>query len=244
MSYTSGVINIPHVTGNIVITATATTATVSSISAVFVQGQNVVYDTDSLDTLKQYLTVTATYADSSTAVVTNYTLSGTLAEGTSTITVTYGGFTDTFDVTVTSATTTLPITWTGSSTTKASQMIDATNASVYLTFPYVEGYSGYAEGATRETDFVHIRVRLYDSAEATTPVGYYWIDTEEIDTTSRTDVNAPSMPVDTEIKIAPSGYYVGITLIKRTTGFTSNSTFGTFITTYVTSAKLVADGGD
>lgn len=101
MSYTSGIINIPNVTGNIVITATATQASVSSISAVFVQGQNVIYDTDSLDTLRQYLTVTATYSDSSTAAVTNYTLSGTLAVGTSTITVSYGGVTDTFDVTVT-----------------------------------------------------------------------------------------------------------------------------------------------
>lgn len=100
MSYTSGIINIPNVTGNIVITATATQASVSSISAVFVQGQNIIYDTDSLDTLRQYLTVTATYSDSSTAAVTNYTLSGTLAEGTSTITVSYGGQTDTFDVTV------------------------------------------------------------------------------------------------------------------------------------------------
>lgn len=104
MSYTSGIINIPNVTGNIVITATATAVSVSSISAVFNQGQNVVYDTDSLDTLKQYLTVTATYADTSTAVVTNYSLSGTLTEGTSTITVTYGGVTDTFIVTVTHAT--------------------------------------------------------------------------------------------------------------------------------------------
>lgn len=60
----------------------------------------VIYDTDSLNTLKQYLTVTATYADTTTAIVTNYTLSGTLTEGTSTITVSYGGKTDTFNVTV------------------------------------------------------------------------------------------------------------------------------------------------
>lgn len=75
--------------------------TLSSISAVFTQGQNVIYDTDSLDTLKQYLTVTALYSDSSTEVVTTYTLSGVLAVGTSTITVSYGGETTTFDVTVT-----------------------------------------------------------------------------------------------------------------------------------------------
>ena len=75
--------------------------TLVSISAVFTQGSAVIYDTDSLDTLKQYLTVTATYDDTSTGVVTNYTLSGTLTEGTSTITVLYSGKTTTFNLTVT-----------------------------------------------------------------------------------------------------------------------------------------------
>lgn len=98
--YSSGVINIPNVTGDIVITAVATSATVSSISAVFSQGDNVIYDTDSLDDLKQYLTVTALYEDSTSAIVSGYTLSGTLAEGSSTITVTYGSKTTTFAVTV------------------------------------------------------------------------------------------------------------------------------------------------
>lgn len=60
----------------------------------------VIYDTDNLNTLRQYLVVTATYSDSSTATVTDYTLSGTLAVGTSTITASYGGKTDTFSVTV------------------------------------------------------------------------------------------------------------------------------------------------
>lgn len=73
-----------------------------SISAVFTQGQTVVYDTDSLDSLKPMLVVTATYSDSSTQTVpsTDYTLSGTLTVGTSTITVSYEGHTDTFTVTV------------------------------------------------------------------------------------------------------------------------------------------------
>lgn len=74
-----------------------------SIDAVFTQGSAVIYDTDSLDTLRQYLVVTGTYADSTTATVSDYTLSGTLTAGTSTITVSYGGKTDTFDVTVTTA---------------------------------------------------------------------------------------------------------------------------------------------
>lgn len=78
-------------------------ATIDSISAVFTQGDAVIYDTDALDTLKQYLTVTATYDDQTTQTVTNYTLSGTLTAGTSTITVSYGGKTTTFNVTVTHA---------------------------------------------------------------------------------------------------------------------------------------------
>ena len=76
-------------------------ATLESISAVFTQGSATIYDTDSLDILRQYLVVTATFSDSTTETVTGYTLSGTLSEGTSTITVSYGGKTTTFTVTVT-----------------------------------------------------------------------------------------------------------------------------------------------
>lgn len=74
--------------------------TVVSISAVYTQS-GTVYDTDTLNSLKSDLVVTATYDDSTSEVVTNYTLSGTLEEGTSTITVSYGGKTTTFTVTVT-----------------------------------------------------------------------------------------------------------------------------------------------
>ena len=73
---------------------------ISSISAVFNQGQTVVYDTDSLDVLRPMLTVTANYADETSETVTDYTLSGVLTVGTSTITVAYGGKTTTISVTV------------------------------------------------------------------------------------------------------------------------------------------------
>lgn len=76
---------------------------VASITAVFNQGTAVIYDTDSLDDLKQYLTVTANYEGGASEVVTGYTLSGTLAVGTSVVTVAYGGKTATFNVTVTSS---------------------------------------------------------------------------------------------------------------------------------------------
>ena len=77
-------------------------ATLESISAVYTQS-GTVYQTDSLDSLKTDLVVTATYSDTSTATIPSdsYTLSGTLDSATSTITVTYGGKTTTFDVAVT-----------------------------------------------------------------------------------------------------------------------------------------------
>ena len=71
-----------------------------SISAVFSPGQNKIYDTDSLDDLKQYLTVTGTYTDGSIREINDYVLSGTLAHGTSTVTVTKDDKTTTFNVTV------------------------------------------------------------------------------------------------------------------------------------------------
>ena len=77
-------------------------AQLTSISAVYTQ-TGIVYNTDSLDSLKSDLVVTASWDNGTTSTVasSDYTLSGTLTVGTSTITVTYGGKTATFDVTVT-----------------------------------------------------------------------------------------------------------------------------------------------
>lgn len=100
--------------GECVITATCGTkhasasvnvveAQLVSIDATYTQ-VGMVYDTDTLDSLKEDLVVTATWDNSTVTTVpsTDYTLSGTLVEGTSTITVSYGGKTDTFNVTVSS----------------------------------------------------------------------------------------------------------------------------------------------
>lgn len=102
-AYSGGIITINSVTGALVISVAAVAVVLSSISAVYTQGNRTVFSNDSLDSLKPYLVVTATYSDSSTETVSadDYTLNGTLVAGTSTITVSYGGKTDTFDVTVT-----------------------------------------------------------------------------------------------------------------------------------------------
>lgn len=99
-AYSSGTVSIPSVTGNIVITATAVLA-VQSITATYTQS-GTVYDTDTLDSLKADLVVTANYSGgtSETVPASDYTLSGTLAVGTSTITVEYAGLTTTFNVVV------------------------------------------------------------------------------------------------------------------------------------------------
>ena len=87
-------------TVNVTLVNTDAEPTISSISAVYTQGNTVVYPTTSLDSLKNNLVVTANYTNSTSTTVTGYTLSGTLTEGTSTITVTYSGKTTTFNVNV------------------------------------------------------------------------------------------------------------------------------------------------
>ena len=74
-------------------------AELTSISAVYVNSNPVYTDTD-IDTLKQYITVTAHYSDGTSSVVNAYTLSGTLTVGTSTLTVAYSEMTTTISVTV------------------------------------------------------------------------------------------------------------------------------------------------
>ena len=81
---------------------TVSSLAADSITAVFNKGSNNVYSGDDIESLKQYLTVTAHYSDNSSRIIQSidYTLSGTLTEGTSTITVSYDGETTTFDVPV------------------------------------------------------------------------------------------------------------------------------------------------
>lgn len=75
-----------------------------SINAEFTQGDNVIYPKTSLDTLKQWLTVTGSNNDGSPRTgAIEYSLSGKLKEDVNTITVTANGtsVTTTFEVTAT-----------------------------------------------------------------------------------------------------------------------------------------------
>ena len=92
--------NVSSKTVSVTVVNTDVQKELSSIAAVYTQGDTVVYPNSSLDDLKQGLVVTATYSDSTSNTVTGYTLSGELTEGTSTITVNYQGKTTTFNVIV------------------------------------------------------------------------------------------------------------------------------------------------
>lgn len=70
------------------------------ISAVFDSGGTTIRANMTLDSLKQYLTVSAVYNDGTTEEILDYTLSGALTVGESTIGVEYEGFETTFTCTV------------------------------------------------------------------------------------------------------------------------------------------------
>ncbi len=74
----------------------------TGINAVFTQGSVKVFTTTNIDSLKEYLKVTAVYNSGRTEDIASgdYTLSGTLSVGTSAITVAYSGKETTFNVTV------------------------------------------------------------------------------------------------------------------------------------------------
>ena len=208
-------------------------ASLSSISAVYTQS-GTVYDTASLDSLKTDLVVTAHWSNSTTSTVasTDYTLSGTLTAGTSTITVSYGGKTTTFTVTVT-ATPSIAITWSGTGTDNTSTIVDATSSALYLNIPFESGATQLKSTATASTNTFKTRTYVYNDAECTDYVGNYWIDTEQIDTTSRTGANNPWLPFDTKTLIVPQGYYAKIIVAKSgSDAFASNGDCRGYLNAY------------
>ena len=83
-------------------TVNVTAESMTGINAVFTQGSVKVFATTDIDSLKEYLKVTAVYNSGRTEDIASgdYTLSGTLSVGTSVVTVAYSGKETTFNVTV------------------------------------------------------------------------------------------------------------------------------------------------
>lgn len=74
-----------------------------SITVSFDSGEHTVTDQDTLESIKEYFTVTANYDDGTSAEVHFFTISGDLVAGSSEITVRYGGFESIGLITVTHA---------------------------------------------------------------------------------------------------------------------------------------------
>ena len=94
-----------------------------------------------LDDLKPYLTVTATYDDGTIENITDYQLSGSVAIGTNTITVSYGVYTTTLDIVVSEV-----------ELTSISAQLSQTEFNMDVTFdnikPYLTVTVHYADGST------------------------------------------------------------------------------------------------
>ena len=131
-----------------------------SISAVFEQGQTVVYDTDSLDVLKPMLTVTAHYSDATSETVSAYTLSGTLTEGTSVVTVSYGGKTTTFNVVVQSNTITIQSGMTRNAVT--GKLESVSNRTVSNIIPISDNTVSHSVSVEANGESVDRYIRVYD----------------------------------------------------------------------------------
>lgn len=116
---------------------------VTGIDCVFNQETAVIYESDSLTRLKQYLTVKVVYSNGTKEETTNYSLSGTLIAGTSTITATYGAFTDTFSVVVSAITvTSISCVYSQSKTVYDSDSLDVLKDDLVVNAVYSDGSSG------------------------------------------------------------------------------------------------------
>lgn len=112
--------------------------TASSISCVYTQS-GTVYTTDTLNSLKSDLVVTALYSDSTTKTLnpSEYTLTGTLTAGTSTIAVHYGNLVSTFTVTVTARTlSSISAVYTQSGTVYSDDALDSLKSGLVVTATY------------------------------------------------------------------------------------------------------------
>ena len=216
-------------------------ADLTSITCVYTQS-GTVYDTDTLNSLKSDLVVTAHYTDTSTQTITTYTLSGSLTVGTSTITVMYGGKSTTFTVTVTEY---VPVTetieWSGSGTDSTSSLIDATQNDIYFKLPFVEDASQLGTDAAPGGNALKARgIALYTDPSLTDEyrVGYYFIDTEEIEQEQRTALLSPWLNFDTEYLIIPRGYYAKLFMAKSGSIFVDNAGSRSYLNAYGDTVEL------
>lgn len=146
-------------------------ASIVSISAVFAPGDAEIVYSQSLNSLRVYLTVYANYENGVSAPVSEYELSGTLAVGTSTITVSYEEFTTTFTVNVVVA----PDEWENDIVTVTFENKTVSNgAPNYGTPNTIRG--GYTEFAIQTSADYDYTIELITDIASVTEINYYVLD--------------------------------------------------------------------
>lgn len=197
-------------------------AVLTSITAVYTQS-GTVYTTDTLDSLKPDLTVTAHYDNGTSETVSTYELSGTLTVGTSAITVSYGSKTTTFNVTVTDAAGMRSVTYhlTGCTSSNTSTVIEdgsaytatitaqngytLTGAVVSITMGGAEvtgAYSGGTISIPNVTGDLVITVTAVENIVL--PSGYSrveWISNKALNVLSSPTYINWTMPLDDELEL-------------------------------------------
>lgn len=123
--------------------------TVVSISATLNLNGNTIYSDDTLDVLRQYLVVRATYDDGTKQTVTGYALSGTLTVGTSIVQVLYRDCTASVYVPVSQAVTRYTIT---------NNLTGVTNSNTSESIPEGNTYTGVLTATT--TGYVPLNVAV------------------------------------------------------------------------------------
>ena len=123
-----------------------------SISASLAQG-TVILDIDTLNDLKQYLTVTAHFDNGTSTEVTTYELSGTLTAGTSIITVTYEDATTTLNFNVTATTDVTPSIANWNKANYVTMTTDAVNNTIYFKTTSNKTYQGATNPFTTESGY-------------------------------------------------------------------------------------------
>ena len=129
---------------------------------------------------------------------------------------------------------------TGSGADRTSVVIDCTERAAYWTLPFVEGATQLVSTATAESTGCKIRgTQLFSDAECTNSVGFYQVDTGTITSSRGTSANSPWANFDTEMCVAPRGYYAKMMITKYGSAvWSSNANMASYINNYASTVLL------
>ena len=136
------------------------------------------------------------------------------------------------------------ITWSGTGSDKSTGDTfinsDFGDYDVYFEIPFVEGASQLSASATADGNAVKFRTTVVN--DQATGIGSYYVDTEEIETSSRTSAQSPALKFNTRYRISPSEglYQYKLWAFNNVSAFSSNSACTTYLNTYANKVWLVS----